>query len=419
MLSATRAPQLFTGSCGILAGIQNATDDYGTWWVMANESAPSTLLRQHIKAQLGIPRDHYVSPELFDRELETIFNRSWLYAGHESQLRQAGDYLTVESGAESVIVARKTDGGLAAYHNVCRHRGARLVTPGCGTAKRLVCPYHQWAYRMDGTLQGAPKMPPGFDPAGHRLAAVHVESWHGLVFVNLADQLRRSLADQLDLGLANIAPFDLASARIAHTVVYDVAANWKLVWENAQECYHCSANHPELLKTADVSGLGSSTENEDYVFESDDNIVRSSRLPLKAGATSLTIDGLPASAKLLGDFARGRQPYTALIHLKPTFAMACCPDYAVILEDRPQATDRTEVRMTWLVREDAVEGVDYDLDNLATVWDRTNRQDWALCERTQQGVRSQSFVPGPLSSNETSVAGFHRAYANLLAEAGL
>lgn len=368
----------------------------------------SQIMRDHIERGLGMPRELYMSAELFERELDVIFNRSWLFAAHESQLARPGQYVTVEIGLESVIVSRTMEGELAAVHNLCRHRGARLLDPGCGSARRLVCPYHQWAYKLDGTMLGAAKMPPSFDKDRFPLKPVHVTTWQGLVFVNLtADP--EPLADLLSLGEEVISPFGLSNAVVAHQITYDVAANWKLVWENAQECYHCNVNHPELICALDLSASG-----DFNVRRSEDMRVQSSHLGLRAGAVSLTLDGQPASSRRM--LSAAREPYTAALHLKPTFAVVCCPDYAVVFSDRPVAIDRTEVTMTWLVHADAQEVRDYDLDNLIKVWDQTNLQDWALCERTQLGVRSRFFEPGPLSGEEPSVAGFHHAYATMLSE---
>ena len=381
-----------------------------------SDVAYSRIVRDHIERGVGIPRELYLSEELFADELERVFHRSWLYAGHVSQLAEPGQYVTVESGAESVVVVRGRDGELTAVANVCRHRGARLVDAGCGAVQRFVCPYHQWTYRLDGTLQGAPRMADGFRPELHPLPRAHVEVWQGLVFANL-DASPEPLAGLLGSGDELMATFDIAGTRVAHTAVYDVAANWKLVWENAQECYHCSVNHPELIKTFNVVELSKGGGRPADVRPSADRRVAHGRFPLREGALSLTLDGRYASSKALGDFAAGREPYTASIHLKPTFALVGCPDYAVVLAERPLAVDRTEVRMSWLVRTDAVAGEDYDPDTLIKVWNETNLQDWALCERAQLGVRSRTYVPGPLSKDEDSVADFYRAYASLL-EAG-
>lgn len=379
----------------------------------------SRIVREHIDRGVGVPRELYLSEELYAEELDRIFRRSWLLAGHESQLRDPGQYVTVESGDESVIVTRTNGGTLAAFTNVCRHRGARLVDAGCGLARRFVCPYHQWTYRLDGTLTGAPRMPADFDPARHPLPTVRVEVWQGLVFVNLSDSPTESPAELLGTGTELMRTFDIANTRIAHTITYEIAANWKIVWENAQECYHCSANHPELLRTFDVGGLNQDTYRQAEVVANADRRVQHARFPLRPGALSLTLDGDYASRKPLGDFAAGHPPYTASIHLKPSFALVACPDYAVLLAERPLAIDRTEIRMSWLVRADAEEGTDYDTDTLIKVWNETNLQDWDLCERAQLGVRSRTFVPGPLSNDEQSVTDFYRAYATLLEAADL
>ena len=382
-------------------------------------STPSQVMQTQIQRGYGIPRELYVDEELFAQEVDVIFGRSWLYACHESELATLGSYVTVESGDDSVIVSRTESGALAAFANVCRHRGSRLVDAGCAVTRRFVCPYHQWTYRTDGRLQGAPKMPAGFDSSAHGLSPVHVASWNGLVAVNLAKHAGPPLDGLMSLADPVLAPFELASARVAHTISYDVAANWKVVWENAQECYHCSANHPEFCRAVDPSPLGDTDWSDQQVRRSDDLRVQSTLFPLRSHAESLTIDGAPASARPLGEFARGRELYTAAVHLKPSFAVVACPDHAVVLAERPLDVGRTQVTMSWLVAADAEEGVDYDVDNLIKVWDHTNRQDWELCERTQAGIRSRFYEPGPLAADEGSVSGFHTAYATMLAAADL
>ncbi|MEY9863819.1 phenylpropionate dioxygenase-like ring-hydroxylating dioxygenase large terminal subunit [Catenulispora sp. GAS73] len=382
-------------------------------------AAYSETVQQHIAARTGMPRELYTSPELYEAELAAVFQRSWLYAGHVSEIARPGQYLTVASGDESVIVARGNDETISAFYNVCRHRGARLVDEGCGSARRFVCPYHQWTYRLDGSLLGAPRMGKDFDPAEHPLPTVAVEVWQGLVFVNLAADPGPGVGALFADGEAVVAPFALAEARVVHTEDYLVAANWKLVWENAQECYHCMANHPEFLKAFDLASINEPDWRECDVQRSDDRRVQYAKLPLRSDAVSLTVDGRPAVAKLLGEFAAGRDPYTVAIHLKPTVAVVCSPDYAIVLTDSPDGLGSTKVRVSWLVHPSAEAGTDYDVDNLIKVWDQTNRQDWKLCERAQLGVRSQSYVPGPLAADEASVLDFYRAYAQLLADAGL
>jgi len=367
---------------------------------------------------LALPGDLYTDRTLFETEMTGIFHRQWLYACHVSQLPKAGDFQRVDVGGESAIVVRDRDGEIHGLLNVCRHRGARIVTEECGTTRRFTCPYHQWTYAHDGTLRGAPRMPEGFDSTAFPLKRVRTEIWNGFVFVNFSadepDDLHGLFADATGL----MAPFDIASAKVAHTEVYDVPANWKLVWENSQECYHCNANHPEFIRTFDMKAV--MTEKSDGLLSyTGDRRMQFGTFPLRDGAQSLTMSGEPASARPLGEFAAGRERYTAATHLKPGFATVFSPDYGVAVADMPTSVGRTQVQVQWFVHAEAEEGVDYEVEDLVKVWDRTNRQDWVLCESVQGGVASVGFDPGPLSLDESAVAGFYYCYAHMMAGAGL
>lgn len=384
------------------------------------EMTTSDLVLEQLQQGLALPGDLYTSPTLFAEEMSVIFGRQWLYAGHVSEIPDAGDYLTVASGDESCIVVRDADGTIHGLLNVCRHRGARLVECGTGSSRRFTCPYHQWSYSHDGSLAGAPRMPDSFDKSQWPLKKVHTSVWQGLIFVNFSPDDEVELLPELMKDATELmAPFQVEHARIAHTEVYEVDANWKLVWENAQECYHCNANHPEFIRTFDVREMSQPTAGEAPLWYSEDRRSQSARFPLKPGAVSLTMSGEPASAKPMGEFAQGLEPYTAAAHLKPGFAFVFSADYGITFVDTPVSPDRTHVKVQWLVHRDAVEGVDYEVDNLIRVWDQTNRQDWELCRSVQEGVKSQAFEPGPLSLDETSVAGFYYAYARMMSAAGL
>lgn len=386
---------------------------------MTSEMTTSEIVLAQLDAGVALPGHLYTSRELFEQELDAIFGRQWLYAGHVSQIPDNGDYLTLSVGTESGIVVRDGDGSIHGLLNVCRHRGSRLTTCASGTARRFTCPYHQWTYRHDGTLVGAPRMAKDFDPSAYPLQRLHTAVWQGLIFVNFSsddvEDLNTMLGNSDDL----LEPFDIANARIAHTESYDVEANWKLVWENSQECYHCNANHPEFIRTFDVGSLELPTLEEAPAYYTSDRRAQGGQFPLKAGACSLTMSGAPASAMPLGRFADGLEQYTAATHLKPGFACVFSPDYGIVFVDIPVAPDRTRVQVQWLVHPDAQEGVDYEIDDLIRVWDQTNRQDWELCRSVQQGVASRGFVPGPLSLDESSVAGFYYAYARMMASANL
>jgi phenylpropionate dioxygenase-like ring-hydroxylating dioxygenase large terminal subunit len=384
----------------------------------APEQLVNDLVLSYLAAGRALPGEVYTSEGLFAREMSAVFGRQWLYAGHVSQILEPGDYLTVTVGDESCIVVRDQSGAINGLLNVCRHRGSRLVESDCGKARMFTCPYHQWTYDRDGSLVGAPRMPKGFDKAQFPLKTVHTAVWQGLIFVNFSanpvEPLEELLQDPTDL----MAPFDIASARVAHIATYEVDANWKLVWENSQECYHCNANHPEFIRTFDNRAFVQPDLADAPMSFTDDRRMQFGTFPLKIGAQSLTMTGEPASTPLLGEFAEGREPYTAATHLKPGFAAVFSPDYGIVFTDVPVSASATRVRVQWLVHAEAVDGVDYETDNLIRVWDQTNRQDWDLCRSVQQGVRSRGFEPGPLSLDESAVAGFYYAYARMMSAAG-
>jgi len=193
-----------------------------------------------------LPAPFYLDPEVFARDLELIFGRHWIYVGVEPEIAEPGDFFTVEIGSDSIIIVRDDDLAVRAFHNVCRHRGARLRPAGHGIVGNLVCPYHQWTYNLRGELINNQHMGEGFDRCRFSLRPVRLESLAGLLFVCLSpeppadfDELRRAL-------LPYIAPHDIASCKVAFQTDLIEAGNWKLTMENNRECNHCQANHPEL-----------------------------------------------------------------------------------------------------------------------------------------------------------------------------
>jgi Rieske 2Fe-2S family protein len=361
----------------------------------------------------SLPREHYVSDEWFARDMEHVFGRRWVYGGHVSEVPAPGDFLVREIGDESVIVVRSETGALHAIFNVCRHRGARFCQEEKGSVGRFICPYHQWTYALDGQLLKAPNFE-ALDTSDWPLHRAHVEEWNGLVFVNIGEEAPEPVASIMHGAVADIAPFAIGECRIAHEVVYEVPANWKLVLENFFECYHCPSCHPEFMQAVDVADLfaseyGSISDGVDHPYAT------YGRLPLRPSAKSLSVSGNYVSTKLIGDFAEGLASYVAGACLRPTTSVVACADYVRIIDFQPTAPMHTRVRCQWLVAHDAIEDEHFRVAELIEVWDATNRQDWYLCEITQQGVRSSRYVPGPHNpSREPGVERFLESYFKML-----
>ena len=375
-----------------------------------------TAASRHPIHGMTLPQEYYVSEECFRRDLERVYLRSWLYAGHGSQLPEAGSYLTVELGSTNVIVVRDGDGGLHAHHNVCRHRGARLCDEPRGQVKKaLVCQYHGWSYRLDGRLATAPHMPDDFDRSAWPLKQAWVEEWQGLIFVALGPEAPAPVAAALRDIEADVARFGIAGARVAHTVVYDVAANWKLIMENYRECYHCQMNHPEFIGAIDIWQHEGSRRDQESRYHDDYSFAD---LPLKAGCRTQTLDGSYASRVLLGDYAGGGLPDRVVgLCWYPGNTMAWGPDYGTAFGLRPLAPNRTLAVAHWYVPADAVEGVDYDVADVVALWDVTNRQDFWLSELNQRGIESPAYEPGPYNAAmEDDVQHFISAYLRKLGD---
>ena len=370
-----------------------------------------------------LPAPFYLDPEVFARDLELIFGRHWIYVGVEPEIAEPGDFFTVEIGSDSIIIVRDDDLAVRAFHNVCRHRGARLRPAGHGIVGNLVCPYHQWTYNLRGELINNQHMGEGFDRCRFSLKPVRLESLGGLLFICLSpeppadfDELRRGL-------LPYIAPHDIANCKVAFQTDLIEAGNWKLTMENNRECNHCQANHPELTVPLLEYGFGyqPSPDNRAQLQEFSRLLsreharwqacglpsveierlaavtgFRAVRLPIAQAGESQTVDTRVASRKLLGEFTEAALGGLSM-WTQPNSWHHFMSDHIVSFSVLPVAPDRTLLRTRWLVHKDAQEGVDYHVDRLTSVWTATNSQDGALVERAHQGTSSPAYEPGPYS----------------------
>jgi Rieske 2Fe-2S family protein len=310
-----------------------------------------------------------------------------------------------------------------AFHNVCRHRGARLRQESHGIIGNLVCPYHQWTYNLRGELIHNEHMGDGFERCKFNLKPVHIESLAGLLFICLAEQRAEGFEAMRAAMEPYIAPHELTHCKVAHTVDLVEPGNWKLTMENNRECYHCAANHPELTVSLFEYGFGyqpsaanvskieafNSLLQREHVrwqacglpsseIERLDEITgfRTVRLPLTGAGESQTSDAKVASRKLLGNLP-GADLGGLSFWTQPNSWHHFMSDHIVTFSVLPVSAEETLLRTRWLVHKDAVEGVDYDVDRMTSVWVATNNQDSALVERTQQGVNSIAYEPGPYS----------------------
>ena len=363
----------------------------------------------------ALARDFYVRGDVFERDLDLLLGR-WICVGHASEVAAAGDYLVAELGLESAIVVRGEDGELRALNNVCRHRGSRIRPSGRGTAAVLTCPYHAWSYRLDGRLRAAREMPEGFDPAGYALKPLPIAVIGGLILISFGDEPPRLDAVEAALG-AMTARYGWEDAKVAHRKTYQVNANWKLVMENYHECYHCVVAHPEFsvhhaLARPKGRALGSDGDIEVWGAEAGGpEVARMMASALIGGSETGSADGRPLAPSM----DRGGSGDCVFAEAGFLSAFLAYADHGVIYRFIPRATLHTEMEVIWLVRGDAVQGRDYDLDRLTWLWDVTSLADKTIIEMNQAGVRSRAYEPGPYSAMEPGTAAYADRYLSELA----
>jgi len=345
---------------------------------------------------------------------------------------------------DSILIVRDQNGGISAVHNVCRHRGSQICDDECGHVKKLVCPYHRWTYDLDGTLLATPGMHE-LDKNELGLKAVALREVEGLIFISLANEPLDLDAALESLSIAK--PQGFRRAKVAKAVDYLVKANWKLVWENNRECFHCNANHPQYIKAnfdhynvddttpqireqikeavrrseakwaADGLAVSHKQTGMTTFPDPERNIWYSAnRTTLVDDYVSETMDGKQV-APLMGDY-RDPDVGTLRIRTLPNFWNHSSCDHGVSTRLLPAGPELTAIRVWWLVDEKAVEGRDYDLAKLMPFWQLTSEQDWVICERQQRGVHSSAYMPGPYSTyKEYNVDAFVRWYLNQLQRA--
>ncbi len=338
----------------------------------------------------------YSGAGVFRLEARRLFHGQWFCVGRAAQVPAAGDCLHVEVAGERILVLRGRDDRLRAFYNVCRHRGSQLVRsqplpdaadPAAVNSGRVgaavVCPYHAWSYHLDGTLRAAPFVQ--FDAAcpkeGFSLVPVALETWGGFVFLNLAEN-PPPLAGQLEKVTRVLGNYPFADLRRGAQIVYDVRANWKVIMENYNECYHCGPVHPELCALVPAfrerGGAGLAWEDG---------------IPHRPGAWTFTASGTSARAPFPGLSEAERTRHKGEI-VYPNLLLSAAAEHVAAFMIWPKGPELTRIACEFLFHVDEVEKPDFDPRDVVDFWDVVNRQDWGICENVQAGMHSRGFRGG-------------------------
>lgn len=382
------------------------------------EKIAAMVKAEQARPDYAIDSYFYRSHLVYEKELENLVFRSWLYAGHVSEVPNPGDYLLFDIGEDSVIIVRDKAGEVQALMNVCRHRGARVCEAQSGNRKTFVCPYHGWVYNTDGSLKAAREMEAraDFDVTDYGLKKARILVYMGLIFINCDPHAADFLGPLSNLAQP-LGAYDLEHAKVAHKHTYKVDANWKLVLENYLECYHCATSHRayarmHTLKDPDakVSGIVQAMLDRTEQVTGVEGMGKefygiymnaagfgacayTSRYGLFDGYLTGSEDGQPV-APLMGKI-QGYDGGAGDFQMGPLSFMLNYPDHCVLYRFIPRGLTSTDMEVVWFVNGDAKEGVDYDRDRLTWLWHNTTLEDEFIISRNSEGVNSRFFEPGP------------------------
>lgn len=348
-----------------------------------------------------LPAWTYSDPEFFQAELTRVIRPSWQIVCHASDIPNVGDYHTLEYASESVIVIRGNDGIIRAFTNVCRHRGSRLIDDVSGCARRIVCPYHAWAYDLQGNLTGLPLKNSyvGLDRGKHGLATVELEIFYGFLFVRLDDDGGPSVAAMMAPYVDDILPYRFDDLRaFGRVTLRERRVNWKNIGDNYSDGLHITVAHPGLKR---MMGSGYGVEASPHVDKLWGGIVDdvSSNPSERAYQKYLPdVPHLPAE----------RQRLWTYFKLWPNFAFDIYPDQVDFMQWIPVSATETLIReIAYAIPDDrremhAARYLNWRINR------QVNAEDTALVERVQNGMASKSFTVGPLSENEVALRNFAR-----------
>ena len=356
----------------------------------------STDLKANSVLQKSLPSSYYLSEAIFTEEKEKIFCREWFCAGRAERIAKPGDYLVLDVLGESILVVRTRDGEIKAHYNVCRHRGTRLVAAageeppadiklngGVLGVSGVRCPYHLWTYGLDGKLLNAPHVKEGehFCKEEFSLYPVGVQTWGEFIFVNLSPEAAncegRTLQKQLGEAAERTKRYPLNDLLTARRITYQVQANWKIVMENYNECYHCGAVHPELCEVVPM-----------FKQQGGNGLEWERGIPHKEGATTFTKTGKTNRAAFPGLNEEEKVRHKGEL-IYPNMMLSLARDHVVAFSLWPTGPKQTMVICDFLFHPEEIKKTEFNPSDAVDFWDLINRQDWEICKRVQQGLATR------------------------------
>jgi glycine betaine catabolism A len=359
----------------------------------------------------GLPADAYFDPRRYERELQRIWYRSWVYVGRSSDLAAARSFRTFELGDQRVLLVRDDQGMLQGFHNTCRHRGAALCREPAGVLRTgtLICPYHAWVYNLQGDLlrTSSKTHASGFDLADYPLYKINVREWRGFIFVALTDA-PPPFEKIFDLPLNRLDGWPLEDLVVGHVLLKTVNSNWKIFWENYNECLHCPGVHPKLSQLVPIYGRGLLEERDDprwseHAADADPKF----KGGLRSGAATWSLDGKTSGVPFPGLSDEDRKAGHIYLTSLPSVFLVGHVDYVRVVRLLPLGAERTELRVEYLFSPQTLADPAFDMRNIVDFTNLVMTEDAEVCELNQLGLRAGPHARGVVMPEEYVIRQFH------------
>jgi len=357
-----------------------------------------------------LPSTWYFDPAHYRLELERIWQRHWLYACRSSELATTRSFRTLEIGDQSVFLVRGEDGTVRAFHNVCRHRGAALCREREGRfpAAGIICPYHAWRYNLQGALvQTSSKVHgDGFRAEDFPLYSLPVTEWNGFLFTALTDK-PPPFAASFDLPLNRLDDWRLGDLVVGHRLTKTIHCNWKVFWENYNECLHCPGVHPRLAQLVPIFGRALLERRDDPAWQDhahDEDPKYGGGL--RAGAESWSMDGKPAGVPFPGVSDADRKLAHIYMTSVPSVFIVAHVDYIRVVRLLPLGPEHTAMSIEFLFLPETLADSRHDIMNAVEFTDIVMSEDAAICELNQRGLHAVAHAAGVLMPEEYAIGQF-------------
>jgi|HubBroStandDraft_1064217.scaffolds.fasta_scaffold00041_23 glycine betaine catabolism A len=359
----------------------------------------------------GLPAEAYYDPQQYEKELRRIWYRNWVYVGRSSELERARAFRTFELGDQRILLVRDDRGVLQGFHNTCRHRGAALCRESDGVLRSgsIVCPYHAWTYNLQGDLlrTSSKAHASGFDVADYPLYKISVREWSGFMFVALTDN-PPPFEKIFDLPLNRLDAWPLKDLVVGHVLHKTIASNWKIFWENYNECLHCPGVHPRLSQLVPIYGRGLLEERDDpqwtaHAADADPKY----KGGLRDGAATWSLDGRATGIPFPGLSEADRKAGHIYLTSVPSVFLVGHVDYVRVVRLLPLGPERTEMRVEYLFSPQTLADPGFDLRNVVDFTNLVMTEDAEVCELNQRGLKARQHARGVVMPEEYVIRQFH------------